>query len=752
MSILLLASSAISAFDIKPVKSPRTLGIMADEESPWTVWTRYHNYSEIIETLLHLNSTYPNIVDVFSIGKSWENRDIYCVRLTNENYAHSKPEVLFVGYHHARELISAELPLYFAVEAATGYGANATITRMLDYCEIYIIIALNADAFDVLQTNEWARKNVHPFDEDADGLLDEDPPDDEDGDGYIEDLIFWNGTYFDFIQWEGIDNDADGLSNEDWIGGVDPNRNYGYQWDAMVESGSPYPEDEDYRGPAPFSEPETRAMRDLALLHDFRYGISFHSGTEVIGYPWGYTTDPTVDDAIFRQIAGDLSALVGAPHGQNCDLYTMSGTWDDWMYANRSTFAFTCEIFKNDSAWQYELGPDPDTFWEKGVLQFFNPGPDYIEGTITRWLPVFTYITERAISEAYDIALLREPATQWNQTYGRSFDDVGRSIIQTSDGGYALAGSTYGSPSTGYDFWLVKVDSSGAVQWNQTYGGVSSDYAQFAVQTGDGGYALTGVTSSFGTPGYNAWLVKTDSSGVMQWNQAYGGADPDVARSVVQTIDGGYALAGYTLSFGAGKNDFWLVKTDSSGAVQWNQTYGGASDDYAHSVDQTGDGGYALTGQTLSFGAGGPDFWLVKTDSSGAVQWNQTYGGAGSDYPHSVLQTSDGGYALAGYTNSYGAGDHDSWLVKTGSSGVMQWNQTYGRANSDVAYSMVRTDDGGYALAGYTWSPSTECYDYWLVKANSTGVMQWNKTCRGANSVIAESVVQTGDGGYALAG
>jgi hypothetical protein len=373
---------------------------------PWGDWTHYHDYTEIINTLLYLNTTYPSIVDVFSIGKSWQNRDIYCIRLTNESNTHPKPKVFFVGYHHARELISAELPLYFAVEAATTFSTNETITHMLNYSEIYIVPALNPDAFAAVEQNEWHRKNVHPYDEDDDTLLDEDPPDDEDGDGYIEDLFYWNGTYYEFIRWEGIDDDTDGSLNEDWVGGVDPNRNYGYQWNATCDTGSPNPFAEDYRGPAPFSEPETQAMRDLALQHNFKYAISFHSGAEVIGYPWGYTNTPTPHDATFGEVAGNLSALVGeVPYGQSgLYMYTMSGSWDDWMYANRSTLAFTCEIYTNESAWQYEPGPDPDTYWEKGVFQFFNPDPNDIEAVIQKWLPVFTYIAKRAITEAFDIA------------------------------------------------------------------------------------------------------------------------------------------------------------------------------------------------------------------------------------------------------------------------------------------------------------------------------------------------------------
>ncbi|MEM2568312.1 MAG: M14 family zinc carboxypeptidase, partial [Candidatus Bathyarchaeia archaeon] len=340
---------------------------------PWGDWKHYHGYNEIVNTLIFLNNSFPKIVEVFSIGKSRQGRDIYCIRLTNEADVSPKPEVLFVGYHHARELISAELPLYFTVQAAINFGADETITYMLNKSKIYIIPALNVDGFEVVLQNEWQRKNAVPTDEDGDGLFDEDPPDDEDGDGYIENLFYWDGYTYYFIRWEGVDEDEDGLYNEDWVGGVDLNRNYGYQWNATVQSGSPNPWDEDYRGPEPFSEPETQPIRDFVLGHHFKYAISFHSGTESIGYPWGYTTDPTPDDDIFREIASNLSALVGAPYGQNSGLYTLSGSWDDWMYGNRSVFAFTCEIYVNNSAWQYEPGPEPNTWWEKGVFQFFNP-------------------------------------------------------------------------------------------------------------------------------------------------------------------------------------------------------------------------------------------------------------------------------------------------------------------------------------------------------------------------------------------
>jgi hypothetical protein len=260
--------------------------------------------------------------------------------------------------------------------------------------------------------------------------------------------------------------------------------------------------------------------------------------------------------------------------------------------------------------------------------------------------------------------------------------------------------------------------------WTKTYGGTSYDEAWALVQTVDGGYALAGVTDSFGAGSYDFWLVKTDSVGNAQWNQTYGGTGNDEARALVQTVDGGYALAGVTDSFGAGSYDFWLVKTDANGNAQWNKTYGGTNIDYGAALVQTSNGGYALAGGTYSFGAGNGDFWLVKTDSVGNAQWNQTYGGTGNDGAGALVQTVDGGYALAGVTKSFGAGDYDFWLVKTDANGNAQWNKTYGGTSTDYGVNaLVQTVDGGYALAGVTKSFGAGDYDFWLVKTDANGVI-----------------------------
>jgi hypothetical protein len=276
--------------------------------------------------------------------------------------------------------------------------------------------------------------------------------------------------------------------------------------------------------------------------------------------------------------------------------------------------------------------------------------------------------------------------------------------------------------------------------WSKTYGGIGNDYAYSVVVTADGGYAIAGWTYSFGTDNYDFWLVKTDEYGNMEWNQTYGGTGYDMAYSLVQTSDGGYAIAGiWNVTFFSieGTDDLWLVKTDAFGNMEWNQTYEGTGIDAAYSLLQTSDGGYAIAGYTSSFGAGDYDFWLVKTNSTGYMEWNRTYGGSETeDIARSLIVTPDGGYAIVGDAD-YGAGD--SWLVKTDELGNIEWNQTY----EESIASVIVTSDGGYAIAGKK---------LWFVKTDESGAVEWNQTYRREELETATSIVELSDGGYVIAG
>lgn len=327
--------------------------------------------------------------------------------------------------------------------------------------------------------------------------------------------------------------------------------------------------------------------------------------------------------------------------------------------------------------------------------------------------------TTRPSSSAsqYDLWLVRTDASGnalWNKTYGKI--DEWCAAVQTDNGGYAIASTTTSFGAGGTDFWLIRIDADGNALWNKTYGGASGDWARYMIRTKDGGYAIVGFTGSWN---YDVLLVKTDSMGNMQWSKNYGGNSFDQAYAVVENIDGSYAIAGFTNSFGAGGRDFWLVKTDSEGNMQWSKTYGGPEDDYLAAMVRTSDNKYLLVGPTHSFGAGNADFWLLKTDADGNMLWNKTYGGTGDEVASSVIQTSDGDYTVAGWTDSFGAGDHDAWLVETDSEGNMQWNQTYGGTSFDVARSVIQTTDGGYAVAGHTQSSSAGNDDFYLISLAS---------------------------------
>jgi len=344
------------------------------------------------------------------------------------------------------------------------------------------------------------------------------------------------------------------------------------------------------------------------------------------------------------------------------------------------------------------------------------------------------------------------PETAWTKTFGGSGNDHGHSVHQTSDGGYVIAGSTgsYGAGSD--DVWLIKTDSSGSMAWNKTFGGSGNDYGHSVQETPDGGYVIAGYTDSYGAGSGDVWLIKADSSGNLAWDKTFGGPSEDHGYSVQQTSDGGYIIAGSTDSYGAGNDDVWLIKADSSGSMAWNKTFGGSGDDYGYSVQETSDGGYVIAGATGSYGAGNDDVWLIKADSSGNGTWDKTFGGSGLDWSHSVRQTSDGGYIIAVSTDSYGAGNDDVWLIRADSSGNVTWDKTFGGSGDDYGHSVQETSDEGYVIAGATGSYGAGNDDVWLIKTDSSGNAVWDKTLGGSNSDYGWLIQQTSDGGYIIAG
>jgi uncharacterized delta-60 repeat protein len=346
----------------------------------------------------------------------------------------------------------------------------------------------------------------------------------------------------------------------------------------------------------------------------------------------------------------------------------------------------------------------------------------------------------------------------WAKTYGGSNFDIAYAIQQTTDGGYIVAGSTNSSGAGQDDFWVFKLNSTGGMVWQKTYGGSGEDDAYSIEQTSDGGYIVAGSSNSFSSSGsLQAWVLKLDSTGAVQWQYTYGGGGTNYASWVRQLSNGDYIVAGATNSFEAHGYDFWVFELNSTGGIIWQKTYGGPYDDEATCIENTTDGGYVVAGPSDSFGsgAGGYDhFWVLKLNSTGGIVWQNTYGGSGEDDPYYVQQTTpDQGYIVVGLTNSTGAGYDDFWVLKLNSTGTVEWSKTYGSTGYDDAYSAEQTADGGYIVAGTSNSFSSGGNpDVWLLKLDSTGTPQWQYAYGGSNDNEGYSVRQTSDGGYVVAG
>jgi uncharacterized delta-60 repeat protein len=333
-------------------------------------------------------------------------------------------------------------------------------------------------------------------------------------------------------------------------------------------------------------------------------------------------------------------------------------------------------------------------------------------------------VTDSFFDESGDIWILKlasDGTIEWQKTYGRGLGDGAYFIQQTSDGGYVVAGYY---PSVGWNIWVLKLSSDGNIEWQKYYrGNYDGEMGRSIQQTTDGGYIVASDPVHWDTPDYDydISVSKLTSNGDIEWYKTYRGSENDNAYSIQQTTDGGYVVAGETESFGAGNSDIWILKLASDGTIEWQKTYGGYASDGASSIQQTVDGGYVVAGQSISFGTGISDIWVLKLASDGTVEWQKTYGGSQKDEAYSVQQTSDGGYVVAGQTDSFGAGNADIWILKLVSDGTIEWQKTYGGYASDTASSIQQTIDGGYIVAGITETYGVGMPDILILKLSSNG-------------------------------
>jgi uncharacterized delta-60 repeat protein len=322
---------------------------------------------------------------------------------------------------------------------------------------------------------------------------------------------------------------------------------------------------------------------------------------------------------------------------------------------------------------------------------------------------------------------------EWNRTWGGSNGDLGYGVAIDSSGGIYLTGYTLSFGTGGSDIILLKYDGKGVLQWNHTWGGVYNDMGFRVAIDMSGNIYVAGLTYSFGTGGSDIILLKYNGKGVLQWNRTWGGLNDDNGYDLVLDMLGNIYITGATESFGAGLVDMILMKYNRNGELQWNRTWGGAYNDWGMGVTVDSSGNVYLAGRTFSFGLGGADMVLMKYNVNGELLWNYTWGGVENDYGNAVVVDSLDNVYLSGITGSFGAGLGDIVLVKYDSSGVQQWNHTWGGGDNDIGEGSVIDLSGNVYVAGCTWGFGAGGPDILLVKYDENGVEQWNRTWGGSD-------------------
>jgi hypothetical protein len=397
--------------------------------------------------------------------------------------------------------------------------------------------------------------------------------------------------------------------------------------------------------------------------------------------------------------------------------------------------------------------------------------------------------------------LFAQPSIQWSKCYGGTKSDLPGGMIQTRDGGYIIAGQTTSSDKDvtfnhgDYDLWVVKLSAGGAIEWQKTYGGSREDDAGAILQTIDGGYIieastysddgdLAGIGHHGSLDSADIWVLRIDTIGNILWQKTFGGSGNDLAAGILDGGEGEYVIMGETNStdgdvkgFHGGKGfDIWLLKITQTGTIVWQKTFGGTKYDYGNSLIPTRDGGFAIVGNTNStdgdvkeklhdtvFG----DLWVLKLNGGGDILWQKTYGGSGYDVGYSIIETLDHGYAIAGQTSSNDgdvSGLHfvgklyydDAWILKLDSTGIVQWSKCYGGTQGDAAYSIYQTSDSSYVIGASTASSDGDVTGYqggtdcWIFKTSKSGKLLWERTLGGtwADASSGAGIMPAADSGF----
>lgn len=376
----------------------------------------------------------------------------------------------------------------------------------------------------------------------------------------------------------------------------------------------------------------------------------------------------------------------------------------------------------------------------------------------------------------------------WSINFGGSKADRASSIIESNDNNYIVIGQTSSSDGDvelnkgDSDLLVFKIDSFGKIQWEKTFGGSGADFATDISKTKDGGYIVCGSTESkngditVNNGRFDYWVLKLTTEGELEWEKTFGGTDNDYANSIKPTNDGGYILAGESVSDNGdilnnkGGNDFWVLKLNKQGDIDWQKNLGGSAYDEAHAIHQIKDGGYIVGGHSESSDGdvkknnGYNDLWIIKLNKDGKIEWENSFGGSEYDNFKSISPTKDEGYIVGASTSSK-IGEirkdkqyNNFWILKLDRLGEMEWENVYGGNDNDYLSSVEQIKDGGFIASGYTNSidgdikNKNEQGDFWIIKIDENGLLKWEKTLGGENEDYASSIQETNDKSFVIVG
>lgn len=349
------------------------------------------------------------------------------------------------------------------------------------------------------------------------------------------------------------------------------------------------------------------------------------------------------------------------------------------------------------------------------------------------------------------LSVAQFPDTTWTRAFGSVGYDYGRDIANAKDKGYIICGEVIDYSFGSRQLYLVRIDENGDTLWTQTYGNEWSDRGHGVCCLYDDGFAAIGYTAPNGNNGFDIFVVRTDSQGDALWTRHYGGVNNEMGKAIVQTEDGGFALFGATDSYGAGQLDMYLVKIDSLGNQLWHETYGGSNIDYGLDIKQTNDGGFILAGSSRSFTPPMNEMYLVKTDASGNVEWQEHYGYSNKEEATAVIQAPDNGFVAAGRRMTYSF--HEQiYVIKTDVMGGLVWEITYGGIRVDWAHDIIQNMAGNYIVSGFTASIGYPCTDIILLSINDSGDVLGNWIFDYYGYESGESILESDYGEYVIAG